>query len=378
MTGAAAALAGIRVLELSAKGPGPFGVMLLADLGADVIRIDRPSAPARTVQDATARGRRSIAIDLKQERGVELVLALVERADVLVEGYRPGIAERLGIGPETCLERNPRLVYARMTGWGQDGPLARRAGHDINFLSVAGALYPLGAAEEPPSPPLNLVGDFGGGGTYLAIGVLAALLERDRSGRGQVVDAAMVDGVSSLLTAYHSLLQHGLWSEERESNLVDGGAPWYRAYRTADGGYVAVGALEPPFWTTLLELLELDPADWPQYAREDWPRQRRGLAQIFETRTRDDWEQLFDGSDACVSPVLTLSEATRAPQLAGRGTFVELDGRLTPAPAPRLSRTPGNAGGKIAEAGEHTDAILAELGLTGPSRDELRAAGVVA
>jgi alpha-methylacyl-CoA racemase len=339
------ALRGLRVVELECKGPGPFGVMLLADLGAEVVRVERPRRDGVAAQRpagsaALERGRRPVALDLKTEHGLTQLLELIDGADVLVEGYRPGVAERLGFGPDRCLERNPGLVYARVTGWGQSGPLARQAGHDINFLAVAGALYPIGAADRAPPPPLNLVGDFGGGGPYLAIGVLAALLEREHSGRGQVIDAAMVDGVSSMLTAFHAMRAHGDWSGRREDNVVDGGAPWYRCYATADGGYVAVGALEPQFYARLLERLSLDAEEWPMYERQRWPAQRDELERIFGSRPRAHWEELFAGSDACVTPVLTLDEARSHPQLEGRGGFVPFDGGVVPQAAPRLSRTP--------------------------------------
>jgi alpha-methylacyl-CoA racemase len=297
---------------------------------------------------------------------------------VLVEGYRPGVAERLGFGPEVCTERNPRLVYARVTGWGQDGPLAQRAAHDINFLAVAGALFPLGSADRPPPPPLNLVGDFGGGGAFLVIGILAALLERASSGRGQVIDAAMIDGVASMLTAFHGLRSAGAWNGAREANLVDGGAPWYRCYETSDGGYVAVGALAPPFYAELLERLGLDPERWPMHDRDKWPRQRAELARIFASRPRSDWEELFADGDASVSPVLTLEESTRAPQLASRGSFVDVDGAATPQAAPRLSRTPPVIAGPPPRPGQHSDEILDELGVPMGLRRELRERGAVA
>jgi alpha-methylacyl-CoA racemase len=288
------------------------------------------------------------------------------------------VAERLGLGPEECLSRNARLVYARMTGWGQDGPLADRAAHDINYLAVAGALHPLGSADRPPPPPLNLVGDFGGGGTFLAIGILAALLERERSGRGQVVDAAMVDGVASMLTAFHGLRACGGWSESRESNLVDGGAPWYRTYETADGGFVAVGALEPAFYRQFLERLGLDPQAWPMHERERWPHQRERLACLFAARPRAHWEALFEGTDACVAPVLTLEESTRSPHLQARGVFADLAGMQVPGPAPRLSRTAARVAAAPPGYGQHTEEILAELGVAAPERERLRAQCVVA
>jgi alpha-methylacyl-CoA racemase len=371
-------LSGIRVIELAAKGPTPFGVMMLADLGAEVIRVERPSATkAPAAAGAIDRGRRTIGLDLKAPEGLELLLALVASADVLVEGQRPGVAERLGFGPDVCLQRNPRLVYARMTGWGQDGPLAQRAGHDINFVALAGGLLPIGSADRPPPPPLNLVGDFGGGATFLVIGILAALLERERSGTGQVVDAAMVDGVASLLTAYHELRSAGAWSENREDNVVDGGAPWYRTYATADGRFVAVGCLEPKFWAILLERLGLDPEDWPAGDRAGWPEQRAALARIFGAHPRAHWEQLFEGTDACVSPVLSLGESTRAAHLVARGAFCDAGGTPVPRPAPRLSRTPPVPAPAAADR-DHTEAILDELAVAPAAREHLRRAGVVA
>jgi alpha-methylacyl-CoA racemase len=367
------ALAGIRVLELEAKGPAPFGVMLLADLGADVVRVERMRAggagsPGRaTARLALDRGRRAIALDLKSPRGIDVLMRLIGGADVLVEGFRPGVAERLGFGPDVCLARNPRLVYARMTGWGQAGPLAERAAHDINYLAVAGALHPLGSADRPPPPPLNLVGDFGGGGTFLAIGVLAALLERERSGAGQVVDAAMVDGVAALLTAFHGLRAAGQWTEAREDNVVDGGAPWYRTYTTADDGYVAVGALEPAFYAQLLERLGLEPAQWPMYERERWPDQRQQLARIFAGRTRAEWEAVFEGSDACVTPVLTMAESTRSPHLVARGVFAEINGAAVPGPAVTHGR-PDRLGPARLRAAHRRDPRRAGTGRRGAGR----------
>lgn len=371
-------LEGITVVEVAAIGPAPLGVMLLADLGADVIRVDRAASVTTPGLEVTMRGlsrnRRSVAVDLKHRDGLDVLLRLVDRADVLVEGFRPGVAERLGFGPDACLGRNPRLVYGRMTGWGQDGPLAGRAGHDIDYLAIAGALHPIGYADEPPPPPLNLLADFGAGGTYLAVGVLSALLERERSGQGQVVDAAMVDGVASLTAFFHGMLAMGAWTTDRESNLLDGAAPYYRAYETADGGYVAVGALEPPFYAELLDRLGLDPDEWPQGDAARWPAQRAELARIFASRTRDEWEEVFAGSDACVAPVLDLEEARSHPHLEARGTFIDVGRTPQPAPAPRLSRTPGTVRTAAPAAGEHTDAICRELGL---DPDALRAAGAV-
>ena len=335
-------LHGIRVVELAGLAPGPFGCMILADLGADVVQVDRPGGDGPAAPPGPLRrGRRTVTLDLKTAGGVADLLRLVERADVLVEGFRPGVAERLGLGPETCEKINPRLVYARMTGWGQDGPLAARAGHDIDYIAVAGALWPLGRPGERPHAPLNLIGDFAGGGMLLAVGVLAALLERERSGRGQVVDAAMVDG-SALLTAFlHGMLEAGLWPGGRGENLLDGGAPFYDTYRTADGGFVAVGALEPAFYRDLLAGLGLasDP-DLPD--RDDpagWPALRARFTERFASRTRDEWTLVFAGRDACVAPVLSPGEAPDHPHNRARGTFVQVDGAAQPAPAPRFGRS---------------------------------------
>jgi alpha-methylacyl-CoA racemase len=375
-------LTGTRIVEVSAIGPAPFGVMLLADLGAEVIRVDRTasvgSGGAEVSMRGIARGRRSVAIDLKSERGIEVLLRLVSTADVLVEGFRPGVAERLGFGPEVCMERQPRLVYARMTGWGQQGPLADRAGHDINYAAIAGALHPVGDADRPPPPPLNFLADFGGGGTYLAIGVLAALLEREHSGEGQVVDAAMVDGTASLTAFFHGLLSLGAWDTRRGNNLLDGAAPFYTTYETADGGYVAVGCLEPQFHAEFCARLGVDPAEYPQADKPGWPEQRRRLAGIFAGHDRDHWESVFAGSDACVSPVLDLVEAREHPHVVARETFVDVDGEAQPAPAPRLSRTPGSIESAPPTPGQHTDAILEEIGITAEQLRDLREAGTVA
>jgi alpha-methylacyl-CoA racemase len=376
-------LAGVRIVELAAIGPAPFGVMLLADLGADVIRVDRTGAAqgrpgAEVSMHGLSRNRRSIAVDLKNEAGRDVVRALIDEADVLVEGFRPGVAERLGIGPDVCLDRNPGLVYARMTGWGQDGPFAPRAGHDIDYAAIAGALHPIGRADDSPPPPLNLVADFGGGGTYLAIGVLAALFERARSGHGQVVDAAMVDGAASLTAFFPGLLAMGAWTTDRQANLLDGGAPYYDTYRCADGGFIAVGALEPQFHAELCERLDLDPAEFPQHDRATWPSQRERLAAVFATRTRDEWAEHFADSDACVAPVLTLTEAPDHPHVAARDTFVDVDGVPQPAPAPRLSRTPGAVRRGAPTYGAHTDEVLAELGYDADAVTRLREAGAVA
>jgi alpha-methylacyl-CoA racemase len=328
------------VVELAGLAPAPFGCMILADLGADVIQVDRPGgsgAPPTPMQ----RSRRTVTLDLKTEAGVHDLLRLAARADVLVEGYRPGVAERLGFGPATIEKINPRLVYARMTGWGQHGPLAERAGHDIDYIALAGALEPIGRAGQRPHAPLNLIGDFAGGGMLLAVGVLAALLERERSGCGQVVDAAMVDG-SALLTAFlHGMIGAGLWAHPRGENTLDGGAPFYDTYETADGGFVAVGAIEPAFYRALLAGLGLADQDLPgQYDRAGWPVLRARFAAAFGSRTRDEWARRFAGSDACVAPVLAPAEAPDHPHNRARDTFVEVGGQTQPAPAPRFARTP--------------------------------------
>ncbi|HET9256338.1 MAG TPA: CaiB/BaiF CoA-transferase family protein [Pseudonocardiaceae bacterium] len=337
-------LAGLRVVELAGIGPAPHAAMLLADLDADVIRVERPAdrGPqlAPPSPDQLLRGRRSIALDLKDRAGRETLLRLAERADVLIEGWRPGVAERLGIGPAECQARNRRLVYARMTGWGQDGPLARRAGHDINYLAVSGVLHAIGPRGGKPVPPLNLAGDFGGGSMFLVMGVLAALWERERSGAGQVVDAAVVDGVSALAQLFWSLRACGWWSETRGTNLLDSGAPYYDTYACADGRYVAVGALEPRFYAQLLAGLGLSEADLPEQSDPaGWPVLREHLAAAFATRTRDEWVTVFEGADACVSPVLSFSEVATHPHISARGTIITVGGVPQAAPAPRFSRT---------------------------------------
>ncbi|MBW6434655.1 CoA transferase [Actinoplanes hulinensis] len=333
-------LDGIRVVELAGLAPAPFGCMILADLGADVVLVDRPggTGPIGPMQ----RGRRRVTVDLKSETGRAELLGLIERADVLVEGYRPGVAERLGFGPDDCERINPRLIYARMTGWGQDGPLAKAAGHDIDYIAISGALEPLGRPGERPHAPVNLLGDFAGGGMLLAVGILAALVERGVSGRGQVIDAAMVDGSSLLMTFLHGFLAEGRWPGGRGQNLLDGGAPFYDTYQASDGGYLAVGSLEPQFYAALLKGLGLDDdPDLPgQFDFADWPELRRRFTERFAQRTRDEWASIFERLDACVSPVLSLTEAPNHPHSRARNAFIEVDGVVQPAPAPRLSRTP--------------------------------------
>ncbi len=365
MAAASGPLAGVRVVEFGGIGPGPFCAMLLADLGADVVRLDRPGAPpagyADPRQDLLNRGKRSVTADLKQPAGVARALALAERAHIVVEGFRPGVAERLGVGPRPCQERNPRLVYGRMTGWGQDGPLAGRAGHDITYLAVTGVLHAIGPAAGPPQIPLNLVGDFGGGALYLAVGLLAALRHAEDTGRGQVVDAAIVDGASHLAMMMHGMLAAGRWRDERHANLTDGGMPFYDVYETADGRYMAVGPIEPQFLAELLDRLGLPAAD----RTADPERLRAALSAAFAGRTRQQWTEIFAGSDACVAPVLSWREAPGHPQLAARGTFETRDGVRQPAAAPRFSATPAVAGRPPPRPGEHDADVLADWGVTG-------------
>ena len=374
-------LEGVRVIELAGIGPAPMCCMLLADLGADVLRVDRIDAspelfPAPARFQVLNRGRRSVGLDLKSADGRSAALDLVARADLLVEGFRPGVAERLGLGPSTCHAKNPRLVYGRMTGWGQDGPLASTVGHDIDYLALTGALHAIGRAGEPPVPPLNLVADFGGGALYLAVGLLAALVERERSGLGQVVDAAMVDGAAHLTTMVHGLMAAGAWRDERGVNVLDGGAPFYDVYRTKDGKYLAVGALEPRFFAALVRLLELPEVDHGrQLAPSEWPLLRASLATRILEKTRDEWCAIFAGSDACVAPVLSWTEAKEHPHLRARGTFVEIDGVVQPASAPRFSRTVPAVPHAAHEPHADTFAALADWGFSEEARERLRTSG---
>jgi alpha-methylacyl-CoA racemase len=368
---AMAPLSDIRVIEMAGIGPGPFAGMLLSDMGADVIRIDRPADAGGDAEPVLGRGKRSVILDLKDPTGLGSLLRLVETADVLIDVYRPGVAERLGFGPAICLARNPRLVFGRMTGWGQSGPLAARAGHDIDYIAVAGALGAMGRAGAVPAPPLNLVADYGGGALYLVVGVLAALVERARTGKGQVVDAAMVDGAASLTALFHQMAAAGMWRDERGVNLLDGGAPFYDVYPASDGRFVALGAIEPKFFAELLSGLGLDADDLPaQYDRSGWPRLREAIGAALARETRDFWEERFAGSDACVAPVLTMAEAATHPYNTARGVFVETGGVIQPGPAPRFEgakRAPGPA----PRPGDHTVEILASLG--GGSKSEDRA-----
>lgn len=378
-------LTGVRIVELAGLGPAPFAAMLLADLGADVVRIDRIDAaerrsPAGLELTVLNRGRRSVAVDLKHADGVETVLYLVERADALIEGFRPGVVERLGLGPAQALARNPRIVFGRMTGWGQDGPLAAAVGHDINYVALSGALAAIGPGPDgAPVIPLNLVGDFGGGSLYLALGIVSAILEARTSGRGQVVDATMVDGAASLMTAFFGMHAAGAHSTSRGSNVLDGGAPFYAVYRTSDNRWVAVGALEPPFYAALLRLLNLtgDPVFADQHDREAWPEMRTVLARTFAGRTRQEWCTRLEGTDACFAPVLDLDEAPHHPHNRARGVFVDVDGTMQPGPAPRFSRTscapPTAARGPAAD----TVAALRDWGVGEERVAQLLADGVV-
>jgi alpha-methylacyl-CoA racemase len=376
-------LHGLRVIELASIGPGPMCAMLLADLGADVVRIDRlePSGlgvPVEPRFDVPARSRRSIALDLKSDAGREASHRLIASADVLIEGWRPGVAERLGLGPEDCHARHPGLVYGRMTGYGQTGPLAQVAGHDINYIALAGALHAVGQGEgSGPVPPLNLVGDYGGGALYLTVGVLAALFERQRSGRGQVVDAAMVDGVGSLLSLFHGLAAGGLWDAgHRHANLLDGAAPFYSTYETSDGKWLAVGALEPKFFAELADRVGLARRFVErQYDRRIWPEMREALASVFRGRTRDEWTSLLQGSDACTSPVLTLAEAAAHPHAEQRQSFVEVGGVMQPAPAPRFGRSRTSVPRPAPTPGQHTRELLLEAGYSESDIGSLLAAG---
>ena len=382
-------LSGIRVIELAGLGPAPFCAMMLADMGAEVVRVERAAAKPgeRPVPDPLLRNRRSIALNLKSAAAIDTLLTLVDRADVLIEGYRPGVAERLGVGPEPCLARNPRLVYGRMTGWGQDGPLASGAGHDINYIALTGALHLIGAPGGKPVPPLNLVGDFGGGGMLLLAGVLAALIEARTSGRGQVVDAAMVDGTVALLAMFYGFRQMNLgdFRDETGENLLAGAAPYYDTYRTRDGKYVAFGAIEPQFFGLLLDRLGLDRARFGHLgypavddaARREWPALREAIATAVAARTRDEWSALLEGTDACFAPVLTLAEAARHPHNVARGTFIEVDGVEQNAPAPRFSRSvPGPVHGPR-PAGADTIAVLEAAGFSASEIARLRSEGAL-
>lgn len=377
-------LQGLKIIEIAGIGPGPFCAMMLADMGADVIRIDRKATGGPAFEylpprfDLLNRGRRSLALDLKTPAGIELVLRLVEKADALVEGFRPGVMERLGLGPAVCQSRNPRLVYGRMTGWGQDGPLASAAGHDLNYIALSGALHAIGRPGQPPVPPLNLVGDFGGGGLLLAFGMVCALLEARASGQGQVVDAAMTDGSALLMTMMYGFKAAGRWSSEKGTNLLDGGAHFYDAYECADGQWVAIGAIEPQFYALLLAQCGLDdPPFQEQMKREQWPTLKAKLAAVFKTRTRHEWCKLMEGTDVCFAPVLDMDEAPEHPHNQARRTFIEIDGVTQPGPAPRFSRTAPEIQRPPPQPGENAAAALADWGFSAEEIAALQQGGIL-
>jgi len=377
-------LQGLRIVEMVGIGPAPFCSMMLADMGAEVIRIDsrkHGGAPGSTHArfNVLARGRRSLVLDLKKPQGREAALELIDQADALIEGFRPGVMERLGLSPEICRERNPRLVFGRMTGWGQTGPLSQAAGHDLNYIALSGALNAIGRPGQPPPPPLNLIGDFGGGGMLLAFGMVCALLEAKTSGKGQVVDAAMVDGSALLASMMFGMLAGGDWSPARGANFLDGGAHFYDTYACADGKFVAVASIEPQFYQLLCERIGVidDVAFKAQYDRAQWPELKRRVAAIFALRTRDEWNLLLEGTDACYAPVLDWNEATQHPHNVLRQTFIEIEGVTQPAPAPRFSRTPAKVQHPPVECGEHSEAILADWGFSAEAIDALRRADVI-
>ncbi|MBU2548206.1 MAG: CoA transferase [Proteobacteria bacterium] len=374
-------LQGFKIIEFAGIGPGPFCAMMLADMGADVIRLERKTKPKSDRDPRTEilhRGRRSVAMDLKNARAIEAVLKMIEGADAILEGFRPGVMERLGLGPDVCLARNPRLVYGRMTGWGQDGPLAQAAGHDINYIAITGALHSIGRTDQTPVPPLNLVGDFGGGGMLLAFGMACALCETQRSGRGQVVDAAMVDGASALMAMFYGFRAAGMWSDRRGTNHLDGGSHYYDTYECRDGRYISIGSIEPQFYALLLEKAGLDDPDFQvQSDRERWARLKEKLVALFKTRTRDEWCEIMEGTDVCFGPVLTLEEAPNHPHNAARKTFIDLDGVVQPAPAPRFSRTVPQVQGPPPAHGQHTRSALADWGFDPLEIEDLAQAGVI-
>jgi alpha-methylacyl-CoA racemase len=376
-------LTGYRVIEFAGIGPGPMCAMLLSDMGADVLRIDRTSAAGlgismRTKFDLLNRGRRSVAFDLKKPEAIDAVMRLVEKADALIEGFRPRVMERLGLSPDQCLARNPRLVFGRMTGWGQEGPLAEAAGHDINYIALTGALHSIGRTGDRPLPPLNLVGDFGGGALYLALGVVAGLLEAQKSGKGQVVDAAMVDGASSLMTAIYGIKAAGMWTNNRGENLLDTGAHFYEVYETSDGKFVSIGSIEAKFYEELLDLSGLKGQELPnQMDRTAWPALKDQLTKIFKSKTRDEWCKIMEGSDVCFAPVLSMEEAPKHAHNRQRATFVEVEGVVQPGPAPRFSRTPGEIQRPPASPGEHTEEALRDWGFSSVELEKLRAQGAI-
>lgn len=371
-------LKGIKIIEIAGIGPGPFCAMMLADMGADIIRVDRKGNPGMGKFDVLNRGRRSVAVDLKNPAGAELVLKLIEKADGLQEGFRPGVMEKLGLGPDVCLDHNPRLVYGRMTGWGQEGPIAQAAGHDINYISLSGALHAIGNSGGKPVPPLNLVGDFGGGGMLLAFGMVCGLLEAKTSGKGQVIDAAMVDGSAVLMAMMYGMQAAGMWSEERGTNMLDTGAHFYDTYETADGKYISIGSIEPQFYALLLKLGQIeDPEFQNQHDRSKWPELKEKIAAVFKTKTRDEWCDIMLGSDVCFAPVLSMKEAMNHPHNVARNSFVEIDGIKQPAPAPRFSRTKARIQGPPPNPGEHNESALADWGLSDKEIGDLKNSGVI-
>ncbi len=378
-------LQGVKIIELAGIGPGPFAAMMLSDMGADVIRVDRSSAVRgddiqNPPPDPLARGRRSLGVDLKNPDGVETVLKLVEQADVIMEGFRPGVAERLGLGPDVCLARNPKIVYGRMTGWGQEGPYASAAGHDLNYIALAGALESIGRAGDKPCVPLNLVGDFGGGGMYLAFGIACALFESQRSGQGQVIDAAMVDGAASLMNMFWGLKAIGIWGSERGTNMLDSGAPFYDVYECADGKFVSIGSIEPQFYAELLRLSGLGDVDGfdQQMNKAEWPAMKERVAEIFKAKTRDQWCEIMEHTDVCFAPVLSMEEATEHPHMVARGTFTKVGGMTQAGPAPRFSRTEAEIQRPAAHPGQHSDEVLASFGFAPAQIAELRDSGAIA
>ncbi len=376
-------LSGYKIVEFAGIGPAPMCAMLLSDMGAEVLRLDRAEdanlgISTESKYNLLGRGRRSVAIDLKRREGTELALKLIERADALIEGFRPGVMERLGLAPEVCQARNPKLVYGRMTGWGQDGPLALAAGHDINYIALTGALHSIGRRGEAPVPPLNLVGDFGGGGVYLALGVVAGLLEAQKSGKGQVIDVAMIDGASSLMAGIYGLRGAGVWNDNRGENILDTGAHYYNVYETSDGKYVSIGSIEGKFYAELLRLTGLEGEKLPrQNDRTQWPAFQERLKAVFKTKTRDQWCAIMEGSEVCFAPVLTMIEAPQHPHNRHRGTFVEVDGVVQPAPAPRFSRTPSKIQRPPARPGEHTEEGLRAWGFSASELEQLRSSGAI-
>ena len=371
-------LSGVKIIEFAGIGPGPFCAMLLNDMGADVIRIDRKGARGGSRFDIASRGRRSVALDLKKPEAVEACLKLIESADILQEGFRPGVMERLGLGPDVCLKRNPKLVYGRMTGWGQTGPLAKAAGHDINYISLTGALHSIGRPGEKPVPPLNLVGDFGGGALYLAMGMLAALHEAQRSGQGQVVDAAMTDGASSLMAMFYGFTASGMWKEPHGTNMLDGGAHFYDTYETKDGKWISLGSIEPQFYAILREKAGLTDGLWDaQMDQSKWPEMKEKISEVMKTKTRDEWCEIMEGTDICFAPVLSISEAKDHPHNKARETIVEIDGVAQPNVAPRFSRTESKIQGPVPEVGAHTESALSDWGFSGGDIDALKKAEAI-